>query len=323
MLKNIERAKYVQPTPIQRYAIPIVAKGRDLMACAQTGSGKTAAYLLPILSKFLLMKVPPVPYGKSSPLVLILSPTRELACQIYNEARKFAYTTWMTSAVVYGGIPINTQFDALERGCTLLVATPGRLLDLYNKNKVSLSRVQFLVLDEADRMLDMGFEPQVRKIVSNLDLPPKNERQTLMFSATFPNEIQQLASNFLNEYIFLTVGRVGSTADMVTQKFVEVEDYRKDQVLVDILRKVKGLTLIFVETKKKAEELESFLLRNNFSVNSIHGDRSQKVKTTKNKFLLSKEETKKKTIGSKCSNSFIFCWNYSHFSCYQCCSKRP
>ncbi len=205
LLENIKLARYTTPTPVQKYSIPIVSGGRDLMACAQTGSGKTGGFLFPILTE--LFSKGPAPnvtpdnsFGrgrKSYPTALILAPTRELVSQIYEEARKFAYRSWVRPAVVYGGADIGSQLRAIERGCDLLAATPGRLVDLMDRGKISLSNIKFLVLDEADRMLDMGFEPQIRAIIEGADMPGVTERQTLMFSATFPREIQMLARDFL------------------------------------------------------------------------------------------------------------------------------
>ncbi len=166
------------------------------------------------------------------------------------------------------------QLKELDRGCDILVATPGRLVDIIERGRVSLSSIRFLVLDEADRMLDLGFEPQIRRIVEQEDMPVK-ERQTLMFSATFPKEIQKLASSFLYDYIFLAVGRVGSTTDLVTQKFIKTNEQDKPMMLLDLLNSVKGLTIIFVETRKKADMLEDFLTDEKFPATSIHGDKVQ------------------------------------------------
>ncbi|PRP79751.1 hypothetical protein PROFUN_12613 [Planoprotostelium fungivorum] len=278
---NIKLSKFMKPTPIQKYSLPIVLSNRDLMGCAQTGSGKTAAFLLPVIEK--LLSEPPhdsvVSQGggrkKVYPVALVLAPTRELALQIYGGARKFCYKTGLKTTVVYGGTPIVNQLRELERGCDILIATPGRLVDIIDRAKVSLQAIRYLTLDEADRMLDMGFEPQIRRIVEEEDMPRTGDRQTLMFSATFPKEIQRLAASFLEDYIFLAVGRVGSTTDLVTQKFLRAEESDKQGMLLDLIASVKGLTLIFVETKKKADQLEDFLQRENFPATSIHGDRDQ------------------------------------------------
>ncbi|EEB98170.1 hypothetical protein MPER_02370, partial [Moniliophthora perniciosa FA553] len=203
---------------------------------------------------------------KAYPTALILAPTRELVSQIHDEARKFAYRSWVRPAVVYGGADISQQMRQIERGCDLLSATPGRLVDLIERGKISLANIQYLVLDEADRMLDMGFEPQIRRIVQGEDMPGTKDRQTLMFSATFPRDIQILAKDFLKDYVFLSVGRVGSTSENITQKIEYVEDNDKRSVLLDILASQTqtqggpGLTLIFVETKRMADMLSDILL---------------------------------------------------------------
>jgi len=291
---NIELANYSKPTPVQKNAIPVILKERDLMACAQTGSGKTAAFLVPILNRILLngpvggMQSQGFGRRKQFPMGLVLAPTRELATQIYDEARKFSYRSLVRPCVVYGGANVGDQMRDLDRGCHLLVATPGRLVDMLERGKVSLETCTFLVLDEADRMLDMGFEPQIRRIVEQDNMPPTGQRQTLMFSATFPKEIQMLARDFLRDYIFLAIGRVGSTSENITQKIVWVEEQDKRSFLLDLLDAAglgnasgsggeePSLTLVFVETKKGADSLDDYLYREGFPVTSIHGDRTQK-----------------------------------------------
>ena len=274
---NIKRCKYTRPTPVQRHAIPISLAGRDLMACAQTGSGKTAAFMFPIISGALRNNY--VSGGRSRkafPMALVLSPTRELTCQIYNEACKFAYQTGLRPVVVYGGAPVVDQLREIERGCDILIATPGRLSDLMERARVSLSCVHYLTLDEADRMLDMGFEPQIRRIVCEMDMPAVGMRQTMMFSATFPKEIQRLASDFLANYIFLAVGRVGSSTDLIEQHIEQVRGSDKRSLLMDLIHSAApGLTVVFVETKRGADALEDWLSRNGFPATSIHGDRTQ------------------------------------------------
>nr|XP_006638952.2 PREDICTED: ATP-dependent RNA helicase DDX3X isoform X5 [Lepisosteus oculatus] len=291
IMGNISLSRYTRPTPVQKHAIPIIKSKRDLMACAQTGSGKTAAFLLPVLSQIYtegpgeaLQAVKSNQengkYGrrKQYPISLILAPTRELALQIYDEARKFSYRSKVRPCVVYGGADIGQQIRDLERGCHLLVATPGRLVDMMERGKIGLDYCNYLVLDEADRMLDMGFEPQIRRIVEQDTMPPKGLRHTMMFSATFPKEIQILARDFLDEYIFLAVGRVGSTSENITQKVVWVEESDKRSFLLDLLNATgkDSLTLVFVETKKGADALEDFLYREGYACTSIHGDRSQR-----------------------------------------------
>uniref|UniRef100_A0A8C2D836 RNA helicase n=1 Tax=Cyprinus carpio TaxID=7962 RepID=A0A8C2D836_CYPCA len=290
IMGNITLSRYTRPTPVQKYAIPIIKSKRDLMACAQTGSGKTAAFLLPVLSQIYtegpgealqaMKNSENGKYGrrKQYPISLILAPTRELALQIYEEARKVAYRSHVRPCVVYGGADIGQQIRDLERGCHLLVATPGRLVDMMERGKIGLDYCNYLVLDEADRLLDMGFEPQIRRIVEQDTMPPKGLRRTMMFSATFPKEIQILARDFLEEYIFLAVGRVGSTSENITQKVVWVEENDKRSFLLDLLNATgkESLTLVFVETKKGADALEDFLYREGYSCTSIHGDRSQR-----------------------------------------------
>ncbi|XP_055377428.1 ATP-dependent RNA helicase bel [Condylostylus longicornis] len=289
---NINLARYDKPTPVQKYAIPIIISGRDLMACAQTGSGKTAAFLVPILNQMYEHGIPNPPNNsrpyhrkKQYPLGLVLAPTRELATQIFEEAKKFSYRSRMKPAVLYGGNNTGEQMRELDRGCHLIVATPGRLEDMITRGKVCLENIRFLVLDEADRMLDMGFEPQIRRVVEQCNMPPTGERQTLMFSATFPKAIQELAGDFLHNYIFLAVGRVGSTSENITQTILWVNEHDKRSYLLDLLSSLKegnpdyskdSLTLIFVETKKGADALEEFLYQCNHPVTSIHGDRTQK-----------------------------------------------
>jgi ATP-dependent RNA helicase DDX3X len=290
MKENVALCGYSNPTPVQKHATCIVRAQRDLMACAQTGSGKTAAFLIPILSKCFddgpqSRYIPEEGRGKAYPTVLILAPTRELASQIFDESRKFTYRSWIRPCVVYGGAEIRQQIMEIQKGCDLIAATPGRLVDLIARGKISLRGVKYLVLDEADRMLDMGFEPQIRHLVEEEDMPSKHDRLTLMFSATFPKDIQVLARDFLSDYVFLSVGRVGSTSENIAQRVELVEEEDKRSFLLDILHseleeakinKSLQLTLIFVETKRAADSLEDFLYKEGFPTTSIHGDRSQK-----------------------------------------------
>ena len=283
LVENITLSRFTKPTPVQKYSVPIVAAGRDLMACAQTGSGKTGGFLFPVLSESYLNGPAPVPETtgafsshKVYPTILVMAPTRELVSQIYEESKKFSYRSWVRPCVVYGGADIGQQMRNLDRGCDLLVATPGRLKDLLERGKVSLANIKYLVLDEADRMLDMGFEPQIRHIVEECDMPEVTDRQTLMFSATFPRDIQMLARDFLKDYVFLSVGRVGSTSENITQKILYVEDEDKKSVILDLLAaNENGLTIVFTETKRMADQLADFLYDQGFPATAIHGDRSQ------------------------------------------------
>lgn len=285
LAENILRVQYEKPTPVQKHSISVILSGRDLMACAQTGSGKTAAFLFPIITKMLNEGPPRSPPSEQRyrmrppayPVALVLSPTRELAVQIYEESRKFSYGTGIRTVVVYGGSEVKSQLIGLENGCDICVATPGRLSDLMKRARVGLKLIKYLVLDEADRMLDMGFAPQITSIVQESEMPTSAEgRQTVMFSATFPNVIQRMAADFLRDYLFLTVGRVGSTNDFITQHLIYANEHSKPKRLLSILAECKGgLMLVFVETKKKADLIENFLLNSGLAAVSIHGDKSQ------------------------------------------------
>ncbi|KAI1241518.1 hypothetical protein IHE44_0004991 [Lamprotornis superbus] len=218
----------------------------------------------------------PTPVQKHA--IPIIKEKRDLMACAQTGEWEFAYRSRVRPCVVYGGADIGQQIRDLERGCHLLVATPGRLVDMMERGKIGLDFCKYLVLDEADRMLDMGFEPQIRRIVEQDTMPPKGVRHTMMFSATFPKEIQMLARDFLDEYIFLAVGRVGSTSENITQKVVWVEEPDKRSFLLDLLNATgkDSLTLVFVETKKGADALEDFLYHEGYACTSIHGDRSQR-----------------------------------------------
>ncbi|CAO3691015.1 unnamed protein product [Rhizopus stolonifer] len=283
MKENVKLARYTDPTPVQTYSIPIVTGGKDLMACAQTGSGKTAAFLVPTLSALFgrakeLAKPRPAPYETRSyqaePLVLIIAPTRELCSQIFDECRKFTYRSSLRPCAVYGGADTLGQLRQLERGCDVLAAAPGRLMDFIDRGKIGLGRVKYLVLDEADRMLDMGFEAIIRAIVQKKGM---GEHQTLLYSATFPRAIRALARDFLRpDYLFLKVGRVGGTSSSITQKVLYVSEENKREELRNLLNGLPpSRTLIFVETKRSADSLDQFLYERNFPSTSIHGDRTQ------------------------------------------------
>ncbi|CAJ0958579.1 unnamed protein product, partial [Mesorhabditis belari] len=275
--ENIKLSGYGRSTPVQKYSIPALMDNRDLMSCAQTGSGKTAAFLVPLINHILQNGPEAVyreaPWGngrkKQFPCALVLSPTRELSLQIYNECRKFGYRTPITLAILYGGREnYKQQISKLGLGCHILI-------DVMEQGYVGLTGCRYLVIDEADRMLDMGFEPQIRQIVELSTMPEKRYRVTAMFSATFPKEIQILAQDFLvPNYVFLAVGRVGSTSANIIQKVVGVEDKEKLCCLMDLLDAGgnETLTVVFVETKRGASDLQNYLDRKNYGVVAIHGD---------------------------------------------------
>ncbi|XP_018318686.1 ATP-dependent RNA helicase vasa [Agrilus planipennis] len=278
LIDNVRKSGYTKPTPIQKYALPIILAKRDLMACAQTGSGKTAAFLLPIVHTLIAEPEELVADGTScSPQVVIISPTRELTIQIYEEARKFAHNSIIKVVVAYGGTSVGYQKDRMKMGCHILVATPGRMNDFVKRGSLSFSATRFVVLDEADRMLDMGFLPEVEHMMEHQSMVPTGTRQTLMFSATFPEEIQRLAAKFLDNYIFVAVGIVGGACTDVDQRFYQVDKFKKRDKLVEILQEEGSeKTLVFVETKRNADFIALFLCENDFKTTSIHGDRLQR-----------------------------------------------
>ncbi|XP_004380531.1 probable ATP-dependent RNA helicase DDX4 isoform X2 [Trichechus manatus latirostris] len=276
---NIAKAGYTKLTPVQKYSIPIILAGRDLMACAQTGSGKTAAFLLPILAHMMRDGITASRFKElQEPECIIVAPTRELINQIYLEARKFSFGTCVRAVVIYGGTQLGHSIRQIVQGCNVLCATPGRLMDIIGKEKIGLKQVKYLVLDEADRMLDMGFGPEMKKLISCPGMPSKEQRQTLMFSATFPEEIQRLAGEFLkSNYLFVAVGQVGGACRDVQQTILQVGQYSKREKLVEILRNIGDeRTMVFVETKKKADFIATFLCQEKISTTSIHGDREQR-----------------------------------------------
>ncbi|CAG0962535.1 ATP-dependent RNA helicase RhlE [Methylophilaceae bacterium] len=273
ILKALSEFGYTTPTPIQAQAIPVVLAGRDLMAGAQTGTGKTAAFALPLLQKLL-----PLASSSASPArhpirALILTPTRELAIQVEESVKVYAKHTNLRSLVVFGGVDIKTQTPSLMRGVEILVATPGRLLDHVEQRTLQLGQVQMLVLDEADRMLDMGFMPDLKRILALL---PK-QRQNLMFSATFSNEIKKLSEAFLNNPALIEVARSNATAENVTQKIYLVSQENKHAQLAEILRGSDATqVIVFTKTKLTASRLARQLQREGLLADAIHGDKSQK-----------------------------------------------
>ncbi|XP_069737274.1 probable ATP-dependent RNA helicase DDX4 [Phaenicophaeus curvirostris] len=277
--RNIAKAGYCKLTPVQKYSIPIILAGRDLMACAQTGSGKTAAFLLPIVAHMMKEGVTGSSFKEQQePECIIVAPTRELINQIFLEARKFVYGTCIRPVVIYGGTQIGHSIRQIMQGCNMLCATPGRLLDIIGKKKIGLRNVKYLVLDEADRMLEMGFGLDMKKLVSLPNMPPREERQTLMLSATFPEEVRRLAGEFLKtDYLFVVVGHMGAACSDVQQEVLQVPQYLKRHKLIEILQSiVPERTMVFVDKRKKADYLAAFLCQEKIPATSIHGNREQR-----------------------------------------------
>lgn len=258
---------YNEPTPIQRQAIPVILSGRDVIGCAETGTGKTAAFFLPIIQKLSERSKPGL-------RVLVLAPTRELALQIQKNYGELNHAKTNRSVIAIGGANIRTQISELRKGACVLIATPGRLLDLTERGSVNLSTIEVLVLDEADRMLDMGFLPAIRRVLSML--PTK--RQTLLFSATMSANIEQLARSTMKEPKLIEVNTRGQAATMVEQTAYHVEQHSKTALLIELLEKEREpfeRVLVFTRTRRGAERLSHILKARDHSVNRIHADRSQ------------------------------------------------
>ena len=272
IVRAVEDEGYTQPTPIQAQAIPHVLAGRDLMAMAQTGTGKTAAFTLPLLQGLLPFASTSASPARHPIRALILTPTRELAIQVEESVETYSKHLPLRSTVVFGGIDIKTQKPALMKGVEILVATPGRLLDHVESRNLLLNQVQVLILDEADRMLDMGFMPDLKRILALL---PK-KRQTLLFSATFSDDIKKLAHDFLHNPVTVEVARRNATADNVKQSIYMVESASKKDVLADLIR-ARGASqvLVFTRTKLMAARLSRLLEKDGIAAESIHGDKSQ------------------------------------------------
>ena len=269
LLKALSTEGYTTPTPIQTQAIPHVLAGRDVQGIAQTGTGKTAAFALPILHRLGADKKQPRP---RSCRVLVLSPTRELASQIAESFRAYGRHTGVRVALVFGGVPKGKQARAMAGGVDVLVATPGRLLDLMQEQAVQLGSVEVLVLDEADHMLDLGFIVPIRKIVSTIP----TARQTLFFSATMPKEISALAGAMLRDPVHVAVTPVATTAEKIEQRVIFVEAARKRQMLAEILKRGKmGRTLVFTRTKHGADRVTQHLEAIGMPAAAIHGNKSQ------------------------------------------------
>ena len=272
LLKAIEEKGYTTPSPIQEKAIPHILNGKDVLASAQTGTGKTAGFTLPVLQYLSETKHP-----KYRPVrALVLTPTRELAAQILENVREYSTHLDIKSTVVFGGVKASGQIKILRQGVDILVATPGRLLDLHSQKAVSFNRIDVLILDEADRMLDMGFARDLNKIISFL--PQK--RQNLLFSATFSNEIKKLASGILKNPVMVEAAPQNSTAEMVSQRAYLVDKGKKTQVVTNLIKEGNwNQVLIFTRTKHGANKLTKKLIQAGVSAAAIHGNKSQGART--------------------------------------------
>jgi len=267
---------YTKPTPIQSQAIPVVLSGQDLLAGAQTGTGKTAGFTLPILQLLSNKSVKRSSTGKIPIRALILTPTRELAAQVEESVQTYGKHLPLTSMVIYGGVNINPQINRLRGGVEILVATPGRLLDHVQQGRLDLSQVEILVLDEADRMLDMGFIRDIKRILALL---PK-QRQNLLFSATFSNEIKSFASTLLNQPVMVEVAAQNATADLVTQRIFPVDRDRKRELLTHLIKTHNWYqVLVFTRTKHGADRLVKQLHQDDIVAMAIHGNKSQAART--------------------------------------------
>nr|WP_297173113.1 DEAD/DEAH box helicase [uncultured Agathobaculum sp.] len=267
ILRALREAGYEQPTPIQQRAIPPILEGCDLLGCAQTGTGKTCAFSVPIIQRLCENEGRP-----GTVRALILTPTRELALQIYENVCQYARYTSCTAAVIFGGVSQVPQVDAIRRGADILIATPGRLWDLMGQNIVKLNRVEYFVLDEADRMLDMGFFPDVKRIVKYL--PAK--RQTLLFSATIPDEIAALANSMLSDPVNIAITPSAKPVDKIEQKVYFAEKAEKRELLATVIRQSNvHQTLVFTRTKHGADRVARDLNRAGIKAKSIHGDKTQ------------------------------------------------
>ena len=271
LLKAVKVSGYTKPTLIQEKAIPAILSGKDVMAAAQTGTGKTAGFTLPLL-QLLNWRKKPTPYEIRA---LVLTPTRELAAQVKESIEKYGANEKLKYGVVFGGVNINPQKQKLKNGLDILIATPGRLLDLHQQQSVKFNEIEVLILDEADRMLDMGFIKDIRRI---LKLMPK-QRQNLMFSATFSNEIRQLAKTICQKPIEIDVAPRNSTVKLISQKLFKIEKTRKTDLLCALISSTSEQALVFIRTKYGANNLVKKLHRNNISALAIHGNRSQAQRT--------------------------------------------
>ncbi len=278
LCERVAAIGYTTPTPVQREAIPLILEGHDVIGIAQTGTGKTAAFMLPLIDSLLCS---PRQNNRERPRVLVLEPTRELAVQVHEATVSFAQGTKLRSVVIYGGVGQRQQEREIDKGCDILIATPGRLNDLLGQRVVSVASVEFLVLDEADRMLDMGFLPQIKRITAQVP----RDRQTLMFSATLSHEIEELERRLTNDPTLVEVGGRRKPAEGVTQQVYSVMRLKKPELLLKLLQglerdaAVPPLTLIFTRTKHDADRVAHVLDHAGVNVTKLHSDLTQADRT--------------------------------------------
>ncbi|PHO11854.1 ATP-dependent RNA helicase RhlE [Malaciobacter marinus] len=275
ILKAVKEQGYTSPTPIQKESIPVILNHKDVLAAAQTGTGKTAAFTLPLLEK---MSQKPNKKGQKSYIkALILAPTRELALQVSENIQTYSKYLSLKTAVIFGGVGISPQKASLRKGVDIVIATPGRLLDHMSQKTIDLSRVEFLVLDEADRMLDMGFIHDIKKVVASIP----NKRQTLLFSATFSPEIKKLSNSFLDNPKLIEVARSNALSEQVSQVVHYVQKDKKKNLLAFLIHTQKwNQVLVFTRTKHGANKLSEFLNKSNIPSLAIHGNKSQGARTS-------------------------------------------
>jgi len=271
---NLHGLEYRVPTPVQAKAIPLALEGRDVIGSAQTGTGKTAAFGLPMIER-LVLRANATPPKPRQPRALVLTPTRELALQVNESILGFSRKTGLRSVAIFGGVGMQPQIDALKRGVHIVVATPGRLIDHMEQRNVDLSAIEILTVDEADRMMDMGFLPPLRRILSAL---PK-QRQTLLFSATFPEPIRALAVKFMINPAEVQAAAPNSAAATVSHRVHRVHHDRKRDLLVHLLKQNGDQTLVFCRTKRGSDRLCRHLASSGFRAAAIHGDKSQSART--------------------------------------------
>jgi len=271
---NLHGLEYRVPTPVQAKAIPLALEGRDVIGSAQTGTGKTAAFGLPMIER-LVLRANATPPKPRQPRALVLTPTRELALQVNESILGFSRKTGLRSVAIFGGVGMQPQIDALKRGVHIVVATPGRLIDHMEQRNVDLSAIEILTVDEADRMMDMGFLPPLRRILSAL---PK-QRQTLLFSATFPEPIRALAVKFMINPAEVQAAAPNSAAATVSHRVHRVHHDRKRDLLVHLLKQNGDQTLVFCRTKRGSDRLCRHLTSSGFRAAAIHGDKSQSART--------------------------------------------